>query len=48
MIVRDNGNVTVIFSSNSTSWGSYFYKPPEDVLQVDVTSKEIPHVELLT
>lgn len=51
MIVRDNGNVTVIFSSNSTSWGSYFYKPSEDVLQVDVTSKEIliiPHVELLT
>lgn len=25
---------TVIFSSNSTSWGSFFYKPEEDVLRV--------------
>lgn len=48
MEVKENGNVTIIFSNNSTSWGSYFYKPEEDALRVDVTSKEIPHVELLT
>ncbi|MEM6722266.1 MAG: DUF2911 domain-containing protein [Bacteroidota bacterium] len=48
MEVKPNGNVTIIFSSNSTSWGSYFYKPEEDVLRVEVASKEIPHVELLT
>lgn len=48
MDVKQNGSVTIIFSSNSTSWGSYFYKPSEDVLRVDVTSKEIPFEELLT
>jgi len=48
MEVKENGKVNVIFSSNSTSWGSYFYKPEEDVLRVEVMSKAIPHVELLT
>ncbi|AXG71681.1 hypothetical protein KORDIASMS9_03938 [Kordia sp. SMS9] len=48
MIVNENNKATVILSSNSTSWGSYFYKPEEDVLRVDVTSTEIPHEELLT
>ena len=48
MIVKENGSITVIFSSNSTAWGSYFYEPSEDVLRVDVTSREIPHEELLT
>jgi hypothetical protein len=27
---------TLIFSSNYTSWGSFFYDPKEDVLRVDV------------
>jgi hypothetical protein len=27
---------TLIFSKNSTSWGSFFYKPEEDALQVKV------------
>ncbi|MDB4921776.1 DUF2911 domain-containing protein [Mucilaginibacter sp.] len=31
---------TLIFSKNSTSWGSFFYKPDEDVLRVKV--KPIP------
>ncbi len=35
MIPRKD-NWTIIFSSNSTSWGSYFYKQTEDVLRVDV------------
>ncbi len=29
-------NVTVIFSKNATSWGSYFYDPAEDALRVTV------------
>ncbi len=29
-------NCTLIFSSNSTSWGSYFYSDKEDVLRVKV------------
>ena len=48
MEVKENGGVTIIFSSNSNSWGSYFYEPSEDVLRVDVNSKQISHVELLT
>ncbi len=31
---------TIIFSKNSTSWGSFFYDPREDALRVDV--KNIP------
>lgn len=31
-----NGDATVIFSNNSTSWGSFFYDPKEDALQVKV------------
>ena len=31
---------TLIFSKNSTSWGSFFYKPEEDVLRVKV--KAVP------
>lgn len=48
MIIKENYRATVIFSSNSNSWGSYFYEPSEDVLRVDVLTNEIPHEELLT
>ncbi|REJ75325.1 MAG: DUF2911 domain-containing protein [Acidobacteria bacterium] len=48
MAVFEDGRVTVIFSKNHTSWGSFFYQPEEDALRVDVRSKEIPHTEVLT
>jgi hypothetical protein len=48
MEVKQDGSVTIIFSNNSTAWGSYFYEPSEDALRVDVTSREIPNKELLT
>ncbi|MEO6346611.1 MAG: DUF2911 domain-containing protein, partial [Aquaticitalea sp.] len=48
MIINENDKATIIFSSNSTAWGSFFYKPEEDVLRVDVTTKSILHVEQLT
>ncbi|PRX54720.1 DUF2911 domain-containing protein [Flagellimonas meridianipacifica] len=48
MIVNEDNTATVIFSNNYSAWGSYFYKPEEDVLRVDVSAKEIAHVEQLT
>ncbi len=48
MIVNENNTATIIFSKNNTAWGSFFYEPSEDALRVDVTTKEVPHVEQLT
>ena len=39
-IAYDPNECTLIFSKNSTSWGSFFYKPEEDALRVKV--KPIP------
>jgi hypothetical protein len=39
---------TIIFSSNSKSWGSYFYNQSEDVLRVDVTPETSPMQEWLS
>ena len=38
---------TFIFSSNTTSWGSYFYKKEEDVLRVTAPVKSCDHQEYL-
>jgi tetratricopeptide (TPR) repeat protein len=38
---------TVIFSSNHSSWGSYFYDDSEDVLRVKVNPSEHAHTEWL-
>src|SRR5436853_6745711 len=35
-VAYDPNECTLIFSKNSTSWGSFFYKPEEDVLRVKV------------
>src|SRR6202000_2969300 len=35
-IAYDLNESTLIFSKNSTSWGSFFYNPAEDVLKVKV------------
>ena len=35
-IAFDPNESTIIFSRNSTSWGSYYYNPAEDVLRVKV------------
>jgi tetratricopeptide (TPR) repeat protein len=37
-IAYDPSECTLIFSKNSSSWGSFFYDPKEDVLQVKVKS----------
>ncbi|WP_299536914.1 DUF2911 domain-containing protein [Ulvibacterium sp.] len=48
MIIEEGGGATIIFSKNHGAWGSYFYEPSEDALQVNVQTKEIPHMEQLT
>ncbi len=35
-IAMGNDDATLIFSNNSTSWGSFFYDPKEDALRVTV------------
>jgi len=46
MIVSE-GDWTVIFSKNATSWGSFFYDENEDALRVTVTPQKAEHQEWL-
>jgi len=46
-MIPGEGDWVVIFSGNSTSWGSYFYEQSEDVLRVTVTPEEAPFKERL-
>jgi len=48
MAVYEDGKATVIFSNNSSSWGSFYYKEAEDALRVDVQTMDIAHTEVLT
>ncbi len=46
---EENGDVTVVLSTNTTSWGSYFYDEKEDALRFKVKLKDIEnHYEMLT
>lgn len=38
----------IIFNSNSTSWGSYFYDEAKDVLRVEVSAQKSEYTEWLT
>lgn len=46
--VFENGDADIIFSNNTTSWGSYFYLESEDELRVKVKSTENAFTEALT
>lgn len=48
MVIHENGKADIIFSKNHTAWGSYFYDPSENALEVQVDTKAIPHTEQLT
>ena len=48
MIINDDENTTIIFSKNTSSWGSFFYNQAEDALRVDVKTIKIPKSEVLT
>ena len=41
MGVNEDGSATVIFSTNTTSWGSFFYTPDEDALRVNVQTRDV-------
>jgi hypothetical protein len=46
--IPDPDEWTVIFSNNSSSWGSYFYDESEDALRVKVTPRKGEYTEWLT
>jgi len=48
MIVAESGDVTVIFSKNSSAWGSFFYDPALDAARMQTKWEDAPHHELLT
>lgn len=48
MIVEEIGPWTLIFSNNSTAWGSFFYKEGEDALRVEVQPEDSEYHEWLT
>ena len=48
IIPQENGPWTLIFSKNTTSWGSYFYDEKEDALRVETTPETAPYHEWLS
>jgi tetratricopeptide (TPR) repeat protein len=48
MALAADGTVTVIFSHDTGSWGSFFYEQSRDALRVDVKWEDAPFHELLT
>lgn len=48
MIPYEDGKVTVIFNSNTSAWGSFFYESAKDVLRVDTKLQDAPLTNVLT
>lgn len=48
MVIHEDDKATIIFSKNSSAWGSYFYDPEDDALTVDVATEKTSHTEQLT
>jgi tetratricopeptide (TPR) repeat protein len=48
IIPQKEGAWTLIFSKNSTAWGSYFYEEKDDVLRVETTPEATNFTEWLT
>jgi hypothetical protein len=48
VIVEKDKPWTVIFSNNSSSWGSFFYDAGEDALRVEATAEDCEYTEHLT
>jgi len=48
VVAQKEGPWTLIFSNNSTAWGSFFYDQKDDALRVDVTPQDAPFHEWLT
>ena len=47
-MIPEKSQWTIIFSNNSTSWGSFSYKQEEDALRINVTPKMAEHREWLS
>lgn len=47
-MIANTGKWTVIFSKNSTAWGSYFYEEKDDALRVEVSPHQSEYTEWLT
>ncbi|HAS45602.1 MAG TPA: hypothetical protein DCS93_34280 [Microscillaceae bacterium] len=47
-IIPDKSQWTVIFSRNTSSWGSYHYRSEEDVLRIKAEVSKSPHHQWLT
>ncbi len=48
MIVKEKDPWTIILNTETRAWGSYFYRPEEDVLRVESSPGESPFTEYLT
>ncbi len=48
MIPAEHGPWTLVFSNESTSWGSFFYDAADDALRVEVTPRPHPYTHWLT
>ncbi|MEL6867827.1 MAG: DUF2911 domain-containing protein [Bacteroidota bacterium] len=48
VIPKENEPWVLIFSKNTSSWGSYYYDEKEDALRVEVSPVEHPYTEWLT
>ncbi len=46
--IHKGDKATVILSKDTNAWGSFFYDQANDVLRAEVTTKQVPHRELLT
>jgi tetratricopeptide (TPR) repeat protein len=48
MAIYEDGKVSVIFSSNYSSWGSFHYNEAEDVLRIDTKLEDHAKTKVLT
>ena len=48
LLLSEDGKETLIFSNNSSAWGSFFYKKEEDALRVSIQSEETTFTNILT
>jgi len=47
-MIPEKDKWTIIFSNNSTAWGSYFYNEKDDALRVEVVPQKAAYTEWLT
>lgn len=48
MALNEDGSATVVLSTNTTSWGSFFYDEKENALTADIQSQDIAQTNRLT